>query len=168
MSWLSGETLVALATLTFLEIVLGVDNIIFISILSSRLPAARQPSARRLGLLMAMGTRILLLFSLAWVVRLTSPLFSLWTHEISGRDLILIGGGLFLLAKSTLEGFKQGSLELGPPPADLCEVLAKACLGSPAIAAFRAFAVARLQALRLVRPERTQRRGPIPTRNHPT
>src|SRR5436190_17923112 len=103
MSWLSGETLVALATLTFLEIVLGVDNIIFISILSSRLPAARQPSARRLGLLMAMGTRILLLFSLAWVVRLTSPLFSLWTHEISGRDLILIGGGLFLLFKSTHE-----------------------------------------------------------------
>ena len=99
----SVETLIALATLTFLEIVLGVDNIIFISILAGRLPASRQPLARRLGLLLAMGTRILLLFSLAWVVRLTAPLFSLWSHEITGRDLILIGGGLFLLSKSTLE-----------------------------------------------------------------
>jgi predicted tellurium resistance membrane protein TerC len=103
MNWLSPEILVALATLTFLEIVLGVDNIIFISILSGKLPPAQQPAARRLGLLLAMGTRILLLFSLAWIVRLTAPLFSLWTHEISGRDLILIGGGLFLLGKSTHE-----------------------------------------------------------------
>jgi len=103
MNWLSAETLIALATLTFLEIVLGVDNIIFISILSGRLPQARQASARRLGLLLAMGTRILLLFSLSWVIRLTSPLFSLWSHEISGRDLILIVGGLFLLFKATHE-----------------------------------------------------------------
>jgi predicted tellurium resistance membrane protein TerC len=103
MNWLSPETLIALATLTFLEIVLGVDNIIFISILSGKLPPAQQPAARRLGLLLAMGTRILLLFSLAWIVRLTAPLFSLWTHEISGRDLILIAGGLFLLGKSTHE-----------------------------------------------------------------
>src|SRR3954462_6000433 len=103
MDWLSAETLIALATLTFLEIVLGVDNIIFISILSGRLPQARQASARRIGLLLAMGTRILLLFSLSWVIRLTSPLFSLWSHEISGRDLILIIGGLFLLFKSTHE-----------------------------------------------------------------
>src|SRR4029079_7960621 len=103
MNWLSPEILIALATLTFLEIVLGVDNIIFISILSGKLPPARQPAARRIGLLLAMGTRILLLFSLAWVVRLTAPLFSLWTHEISGRDLILIVGGLFLLFKSTNE-----------------------------------------------------------------
>jgi predicted tellurium resistance membrane protein TerC len=103
MSWFSGETLVALATLTFLEIVLGVDNIIFISILSGRLPASRQAPARRLGLLLAMGTRILLLLSLSWVVRLTAPLFTLWTHEISGRDSILIIGGLFLLFKSTHE-----------------------------------------------------------------
>ncbi len=103
MNWLSGEVLVALATLTFLEIVLGVDNIIFISILSGKLPAAQQPTARRVGLLLAMGTRILLLFSLAWVVKLTAPLFALWEHEISGRDLILIVGGLFLLAKSTHE-----------------------------------------------------------------
>jgi predicted tellurium resistance membrane protein TerC len=103
MNWLSPEILIALATLTFLEIVLGVDNIIFISILSGKLPPAQQPAARRLGLLLAMGTRILLLFSLAWIVRLTAPLFSLWTHEISGRDLILIAGGLFLLGKSTHE-----------------------------------------------------------------
>jgi predicted tellurium resistance membrane protein TerC len=97
------ETLIALATLTFLEIVLGVDNIIFISILSGRLPPDRQPTARRLGLLLAMVTRILLLFSLAWVVKLTAPLFSLIGHELSGRDLILVLGGLFLLAKSTHE-----------------------------------------------------------------
>jgi predicted tellurium resistance membrane protein TerC len=103
MNWLNTEILIALATLTFLEIVLGVDNIIFISILSGKLPRERQPSARRIGLLLAMGTRILLLFSLAWVVRLTAPLFALWGHELSGRDLILIGGGLFLLGKSTHE-----------------------------------------------------------------
>jgi predicted tellurium resistance membrane protein TerC len=103
MNWLSPEILIALATLTFLEIVLGVDNIIFISILSGKLPKPRQPLARRVGLLLAMGTRILLLFSLAWIVKLTAPLFALWGHEISGRDLILIAGGLFLLAKSTHE-----------------------------------------------------------------
>jgi predicted tellurium resistance membrane protein TerC len=102
MDWLNGEILIALATLTFLEIVLGVDNIIFISILSGKLPQAQQAKARRLGLLMAMGTRILLLFSLAWVVKLTKPLFTLG-QDISGRDLILILGGLFLLGKSTFE-----------------------------------------------------------------
>jgi predicted tellurium resistance membrane protein TerC len=103
MHWLSPEVLIALATLTFLEIVLGVDNIIFISILSGKLPPAQQPRARRIGLLLAMGTRILLLFSLAWVSRLTTPLFTLIGHALSGRDLILILGGLFLLGKSTHE-----------------------------------------------------------------
>jgi len=103
MNWLSPEILIALATLTFLEIVLGVDNIIFISILSGKLPPAQQPKARRIGLLLAMGTRILLLFSLAWVIKLTAPLFTVLHQEISGRDLILILGGLFLLAKSTHE-----------------------------------------------------------------
>jgi predicted tellurium resistance membrane protein TerC len=103
MNWLSPEILIALATLTFLEIVLGVDNIIFISILSGKLPPEQQPKARRIGLLLAMGTRILLLFSLAWVIRLTAPLFTVWSQEISGRDLILILGGLFLLGKSTHE-----------------------------------------------------------------
>ncbi len=94
---------IALATLTFLEIVLGVDNIIFISILSGKLPARQQPRARRLGLLGAMVTRVLLLFSLSWIVKLTAPWFAVFGHEISGRDLILILGGLFLLGKSTYE-----------------------------------------------------------------
>jgi predicted tellurium resistance membrane protein TerC len=94
---------IALATLTFLEIVLGVDNIIFISILSGKLPADQQPRARRIGLLGAMITRVLLLFSLAWIIRLTQPWFTVVGQEISGRDLILILGGLFLLGKSTYE-----------------------------------------------------------------
>jgi predicted tellurium resistance membrane protein TerC len=94
---------IAFATLTFLEIVLGVDNIIFISILSGKLPPAQQPRARRLGLAGAMLTRVLLLFSLAWIVKLTAPLFTALGQPISGRDLILIGGGLFLLAKATFE-----------------------------------------------------------------
>jgi predicted tellurium resistance membrane protein TerC len=115
MDWLSAEILIALATLTFLEIVLGVDNIIFISILSGKLPPAQQPGARRIGLLLAMGTRILLLFSLAWVSRLTAPLFAIIGHEISGRDLILILGGLFLIGKSTHEihGRLEGDEEHG-------------------------------------------------------
>ena len=94
---------IALATLTFLEIVLGVDNVIFISILSGKLPEHQQKRARRIGLLAAMGTRVLLLFSLAWISKLTAPLFTFVGNEISGRDLILILGGLFLLAKSTYE-----------------------------------------------------------------
>ena len=94
---------IALGTLTFLEIVLGVDNIIFISILSGKLPGPQQAKARRLGQLAAMGTRILLLFSLAWISKLTTPWFTIVGQEISGRDLILILGGLFLLAKSTYE-----------------------------------------------------------------
>ena len=93
---------IALATLTFLEIVLGVDNVIFISILSGKLPPEQQPKARRLGLLGALVTRILLLMSLAWVIKLTAPLFTIG-QEISGRDLILIIGGLFLIGKSTHE-----------------------------------------------------------------
>ena len=94
---------IALATLTALEIVLGVDNIIFISILVGRLPPEKRDLARRLGLSLAMGSRILLLLSLAWIMRLTEPLFSVFGKGISGRDLILIGGGLFLLWKSVHE-----------------------------------------------------------------
>ena len=94
---------IALATLTFLEIVLGVDNIIFISILSGKLPPEQQPRARRLGLMGALVTRLLLLMSLAWVIRLTAPLFTIASQEISGRDLILLIGGLFLIGKSTHE-----------------------------------------------------------------
>jgi len=102
--WITNpEIWIALVTLTVLEIVLGVDNIIFISILSSKLKKADQPRARQLGLALAMIMRILLLLSLTWVMRLTAPLFTVVRQEISGRDLILIMGGLFLLAKSTFE-----------------------------------------------------------------
>lgn len=86
-----------------LEIVLGVDNVIFISILAGKLPDAQQDRARYLGLGLAMLTRLLLLFSLSWMIRLTAPLSAVYDHEISGRDLILIVGGLFLIAKSTHE-----------------------------------------------------------------
>jgi len=104
MDWLMNpEAWVALATLTVLEIVLGVDNVIFISILSGKLPKADQRRARRVGLFAAMFMRIGLLMSLAWIIRLTAPLFTVVGQEISGRDLILIIGGLFLLAKSTYE-----------------------------------------------------------------
>lgn len=94
---------IALATLTALEIVLGIDNIIFISILVGRLPPERRDLARRLGLTLAMVSRILLLLSLAWIMRLTEPLFTVLGQEISGRDLILVFGGLFLLWKSVHE-----------------------------------------------------------------
>ncbi len=94
---------IALATLTFLEIVLGVDNVIFISILSGKLPEDQQKRARRIGLLGAMLTRIALLFSLAWIIKLTAPLFTVYGTNISGRDLILILGGLFLIGKSVYE-----------------------------------------------------------------
>jgi predicted tellurium resistance membrane protein TerC len=102
-AFLTVDGLIALATLTSLEVILGVDNVIFISILAAKLPAEQQARARRVGLLAAMGMRILLLFSLAWIIRLTAPLFTVVGQEISGRDLILLGGGLFLLAKATLE-----------------------------------------------------------------
>jgi predicted tellurium resistance membrane protein TerC len=102
-AFFTADGLLALVTLTFLEIILGVDNVIFISILSGKLPADAQLNARRSGLLAAMVMRILLLLSIAWIVRLTAPLFTVIGQPISGRDLILIGGGLFLLGKATLE-----------------------------------------------------------------
>ena len=104
MEWITQpESLIALLTLTVLEIVLGIDNIIFISILSGKLPKEQQSKARLTGLGLAMITRILLLFSIVWIMKLTLPLFTVIGQEISGRDLILIGGGLFLIAKSTFE-----------------------------------------------------------------
>jgi predicted tellurium resistance membrane protein TerC len=104
MDWLTDpQAWVALATLTALEIVLGIDNVVFISILAGKLPAGDQGKARRVGLMMAMGMRIALLFSLSWIIRLTAPLFTVIGQEISGRDLVLILGGLFLLAKSMHE-----------------------------------------------------------------
>ena len=104
MEWLSEpEAWIALLTLTVLEIVLGIDNIIFISILSGKLPAEQQKKARNIGLGAAMIMRILLLLSIAWIVKLTKPLFTVIGEEISGRDLILLIGGLFLLFKATHE-----------------------------------------------------------------
>jgi predicted tellurium resistance membrane protein TerC len=97
------EWIVALVTLTFLEIVLGVDNVIFISILSGKLAHHQQKRARRAGLFAAMFMRIALLLSITWIARLTTPLFPLLGHEITGRDLILLSGGLFLIGKSTFE-----------------------------------------------------------------
>jgi predicted tellurium resistance membrane protein TerC len=104
MDWITDpQALVGLATLTVLEIVLGIDNVIFISIIAGRLPREQQGRARSIGLLLAMVMRIALLFSLTWIIRLTAPLFTVLGQEISGRDLVLLIGGLFLLAKSTHE-----------------------------------------------------------------
>ena len=127
MHWLTDpQAWIALLTLTALEIVLGIDNVIFISILAGKLPVPQQAKARRLGLGLAMLTRILLLFSLTWIMRLTAPLFTVFGNAISGRDLILLGGGLFLLAKSTheihqkLEG-DEGHAAARVPDAQLVE-----------------------------------------------
>jgi predicted tellurium resistance membrane protein TerC len=104
MDWISSpESWIALVTLTVLEAVLGIDNVIFISILSSKLPAAKQARARNIGLILAMFMRILLLLSMTWMMRLTTPLFELVGHGFSGRDLILLLGGLFLIWKSVHE-----------------------------------------------------------------
>lgn len=104
MDWFTDpQAWMALATLTVLEIVLGIDNIVFIAILVDKLPEKQHARARTLGLSLAMLMRIALLFSLSWVMQLTAPLFSVREHEISGRDLILLCGGLFLLAKATYE-----------------------------------------------------------------
>lgn len=104
MDWITQpEIWIALLTLTVLEIVLGIDNVVFISILASRLPKPSQKQARQIGLALAMITRILLLLSISWIIRLTAPLFAVFGHEVSGRDLILLAGGLFLLAKATHE-----------------------------------------------------------------
>src|SRR5918993_784100 len=104
MDWLTDpQAWIGLLTLTVLEIVLGIDNVIFISILAGKLPAEQQSRARTLGLALAMLTRIALLFSLSLIMRLTTPLFDLFGHGFSGRDLILLVGGLFLIGKSTHE-----------------------------------------------------------------
>ena len=110
MEWLADPQIwIAFATLTVLELVLGIDNVIFISILSGKLPAEQQPRARMIGLTLALGMRVLLLLSLSWIIGLTEPLFSVVGQEFSGRDLVLLLGGLFLIAKSTHE--IHGSLE---------------------------------------------------------
>jgi predicted tellurium resistance membrane protein TerC len=104
MEWLTDpQAWIGFLTLTVLEIVLGIDNVVFISILVGKLPVAQRERARKIGLALAMVTRILLLLSLSWIIRLTAPLFTILGSEISGRDLVLILGGLFLLGKSTHE-----------------------------------------------------------------
>ena len=122
MDWVTDpEIWIALATLTALEIVLGIDNVVFISILAGKLPAHQQDRARRVGLALAMFMRIALLLSLTWIMRLTEPLFTILDKGFSGREIILIGGGLFLVGKSTheihgkLEGETgQASQRVGP------------------------------------------------------
>jgi predicted tellurium resistance membrane protein TerC len=99
----TAEGWVSLLTLSLMEIVLGIDNIIFISILAGKLPSAEQPRARSLGLTLALFMRLGLLFTISWMMRLTRPLFEVLDHGVSGRDLILLGGGLFLVAKATYE-----------------------------------------------------------------
>lgn len=110
MEWLADPQIwIAFATLTVLELVLGIDNVIFISILSGKLPAEQQSKARFIGLTLALVMRVILLFSLSWVIGLTAPLFAVLGQQVSGRDLVLLIGGLFLIAKSTHE--IHGSLE---------------------------------------------------------
>ncbi len=104
MDWITDpQAWIALATLTALEIVLGVDNVVFISILAGKLPAEQQERARRIGLALALVGRVALLLSITWIMKLTTPLFAVFGHDFSGRSLILIAGGLFLLAKATAE-----------------------------------------------------------------
>jgi predicted tellurium resistance membrane protein TerC len=108
--FLTSDGLVALATLAALEIVLGVDNLVFIAIVSARLPAAQQPLARKVGLAMALVTRVLLLLTLSWIMGLTRPLFTVFDVEVSGRSIILFAGGLFLIAKATFEIYAKVEL----------------------------------------------------------
>src|SRR5689334_17495583 len=118
MNWITDPNVwLGLLTLTVLEIVLGIDNVIFISILSSKLPQEKQGKARSIGLTGAFCTRVLLLLSIAWLSKLTAPLFTIAGLDISGRSLILICGGLFLIAKATFEihGKLEGEVEHGDP-----------------------------------------------------
>jgi len=131
MEWLaSPDAWIALATLTALEVVLGIDNIVFITILTGKLPEARQPRARQVGIGLALAMRVLLLLSLSWVIGLTAPLFSVLGNEISGRDVLLIAGGLFLLAKATFEIHEKLEGEeahgaAAAPPASFASVIAQ-------------------------------------------
>jgi predicted tellurium resistance membrane protein TerC len=108
---LSTDAVLALAALTAMEIVLGIDNVVFIAIVAARLPPAQQPLARRLGLSLALGIRILLLLAISWIMGLTAPLVSVGGHGVSGRDLILLAGGLFLIAKATWEIYDKLEVE---------------------------------------------------------
>jgi predicted tellurium resistance membrane protein TerC len=113
--FLTTDGLLSLLTLAALEIVLGVDNLVFISIISGKLPASQQPLARKVGLALALVTRVALLLTLSWMMGLTRPLFTLFRHEVSGRDLILLAGGLFLIAKATWEIYDKVELSQHVP-----------------------------------------------------
>ncbi len=115
---LTGDGLLALITLTAMEVVLGIDNVVFLAILVARLPAAQQAFARRLGLILALGIRIGLLFTIAWMMGLTAPLFQALGRGVSGRDLILLAGGLFLIFKATWEIYDKVEAESMGPKAD--------------------------------------------------
>lgn len=126
MDWISDPQIwISLLTLTALEIVLGIDNVIFISILAGKLPKEQQSKARKLGLSLALITRVLLLASLAWMIKLTAPLFSVFDFEVSGRDLILFGGGLFLIVKSVMEIHEKLEGEDGEATARIAPTFAK-------------------------------------------
>lgn len=112
-AFLHADGWITLATLSALEIVLGIDNIVFLSIMTAKLPREQQPLARRIGLLLALGMRLLLLLAISWVMGLKATLFSLLGHDFSGRDLILLGGGVFLIGKATHEMFDK--LEVDDP-----------------------------------------------------
>jgi predicted tellurium resistance membrane protein TerC len=119
-AFLTADGLIALVTLTAMEIVLGIDNVVFLAILVGRLPTSQQAFARRLGLTLALGMRIGLLLMISWIMGLTAPLFSVLGGSVSGRDLILLGGGLFLIAKATREIYDKveaGHAESGAAPA---------------------------------------------------
>jgi len=131
-AFLTADGLIALATLAALEIVLGVDNVVFIAILTGRLPVRQRESARRLGLTLALGIRIGLLFTISWMMGLTRPFFAVLGHAFTGRDLILIGGGLFLVGKATWEIYDKLEVEhverAGAGPAQFVAVLAQILL----------------------------------------
>ncbi len=113
-SLFTSDALIALLTLTAMEVVLGIDNVVFIAILTGKLPPSQQPLAQRLGLALALGIRILLLLALSWIMGLTAPLFAVLGHAVSGRDLILLGGGLFLIFKATWEIYDKLEIEHDP------------------------------------------------------
>lgn len=112
-SLLSADALIGLLTLVILEIVLGIDNVVFISILAGKLPVEQQARARQIGLVLALGLRIVMLLAISWIIGLTAPLFSVLGQEISGRDLILLIGGVFLIGKATLEIHERLEGEIG-------------------------------------------------------
>ncbi|CAA7627558.1 TerC family protein [Magnetospirillum sp. SS-4] len=136
MEWLSDPQIwLSLATLSLLEIILGVDNLLYLAIISNRLPEHLRPVGRRLGLIFALVTRVILLASISWIAGLVEPVFSIWNHPVSWRDIIMIGGGLFLVAKATHEihGSLEGDGDQDGPAADPAAAAAAAKAGMTAV-----------------------------------